>query len=130
MIETNPVTAQFAPMAKNPDDLIPHQLLAEMKPNRIGHRMKLLRMSQGMRPSEISDSLGMERTYWSRFERGNRALTDSFAALLVDRFGVTMDFLVLGRWDKLPFDLAEKMRAAERELAEDPKSKRASSGTK
>jgi hypothetical protein len=32
------------------------------------------------------------------------------AYLLTDRFGVTLDFLLLGKWDKLPLDVAEKLR--------------------
>jgi transcriptional regulator with XRE-family HTH domain len=85
----------------------------EMKPERIGYRLMLLREALGLKPSEISDMLGLQRTYWSRFENGNRAITDATAALLVERFGVTLDFLILGRWDRLPMDLAEKMRRVE-----------------
>ena len=86
-----------------------------MKPEAIGRRLMLLRKAHGLRPSEISDMLGMERTYWSRFETGKRAVTEKTAALLVERFGVTLDFLILGRWDRLPLDLAEKMRAIDAE---------------
>ena len=84
-----------------------------MRPELIGHRMRLLRLALDMKPAEMADSLGIERTYWSRFENGKRPMTNAVAALLVDRFGVTLDFLILGRWDKLPVDLAEKMRRLE-----------------
>lgn len=99
-------------MASKPESLLPPEMASEMRPERIGYRLRLLREAHGMKPAEIADALGIERTYWSRFENGNRAVSDSVAALLVDRFGVTLDFLILGRWDKLPFDLAEKLRAA------------------
>lgn len=82
-------------------------------PSGSGTRLWLLREALGLRPSEISDMLGIPRTYWSRFEGGKRAVSDTTAALLVLRFGVTLDFLILGKWDKLPYDLAEKMRAVE-----------------
>lgn len=85
----------------------------EMTPDRIGHRLLLLREALGLKPSEIADMLDIPRTYWSRFEGGKRAITESVAAMLVERFGVTLDFLILGKWDKLPLDLAEKMRAAD-----------------
>jgi transcriptional regulator with XRE-family HTH domain len=96
-------------------NLLSPATLSEMKPERIGYRLQLLREAHGLKPSEISDMLGMQRTYWSRFENGNRAITDAFAALLVERFGVTLDFLILGRWDRLPLELSEKMRRVESE---------------
>ena len=90
-------------------------LRSEMLPERIGYRLMLLREAMGLKPSEMADMLDIERTYWSRFEGGKRAITETTAALLVERFGVTLDFLILGRWDKLPLDLAEKMRAVDAE---------------
>jgi hypothetical protein len=101
------------PMATKSENLIPKPMLSEMRPERIGHRLMLLREALGMSPSEISDLLGIERTYWSRFENGKRPITEAVAALLVARFNVTLDFLILGRWDTLPFELAQKMRAVE-----------------
>lgn len=130
VIEARTVTPQVAPMAQTPNELIPHELLAEMRPERIGYRMKLLRIALGKKPSEMADTLGIERTYWSRFEGGKRPLTESFGALLVDRFGVTLDFLLLGRWDKLPLDLAERMREAERAVKSGPSADLTDSGTK
>jgi plasmid maintenance system antidote protein VapI len=82
-----------------------------MRPQQIGYRLKLLRNAFDLKPSEIADLLGIERTYWSRFENGKRAITDTVAVALVERFDVTLDFLILGRWEKLPFDLAERLRA-------------------
>jgi hypothetical protein len=82
----------------------------QMRPEAIGYRLKLLRLALGLKPSEMADALDIERTYWSRFENGNRPVSDTVAALLVDRYGVTLDFLILDRWDGLPLGLAGKMR--------------------
>ena len=86
-----------------------------MSPENIGRRLGLIRKAYGLKPSEIADILDIERTYWSRFEGGKRAITDTVAAMLVDRFGVTLDFLILGKWDRLPYEVAEKIRAASKE---------------
>ena len=110
VIAANMVTAQFCLMANAPEALISAQLLAEMRPERIGERLALLRRALGYSSGEMADTLGIERTYWSRFENGRRALNDTTAALLVERYGVSLDFLILGKWDKLPMDLAHKMR--------------------
>lgn len=95
------------------DSIVPKDVAAEMRPERIGYRLGLLREALGYEKSEMADKLGIERTYWSRFEGGKRQVSDSVAALLVSRFGVTLDFLILGRWGNLPLDLAEKLREAE-----------------
>lgn len=89
----------------------------EMYPDRIGARMRLIREAYGLKPAEVADMLGIERTYWSRFEGGRRPINDEVAYLLVDRFGVTLDFLMLGRWDTLRLDVAEKLRAAAKSSA-------------
>ena len=101
-------------MANAQEKLLSHQTLAEMRPERIGYRLALVREALGLKPSEIADSLGVERTYWSRFENGRRALTETVAALMTERYGVTLDFLILGKWSGLPLELAGKMREIER----------------
>lgn len=93
---------------------IPSSLAEQMRPEKIGERMRILRLALGLKPAEIADALGIERTYWSRFECGRRPVSDHVAVLLVARFGITLDWLILGRWDKLPFDLAEKLRSVEK----------------
>lgn len=84
----------------------------EMYPDRIGERLRLIREAHNLKPAEIADLLEIERTYWSRFERGHRAVSDEVAYLLTERFGVTLDFIILGRWDRLPYEVAERLRSA------------------
>lgn len=89
-----------------------NRLPPEMGSQRIGARLKLIREAYGLKPAEIADLLQIERTYWSRFEAGHRPVNDLVSFLLVDRFGVTLDFIILGRWETLRFEVAEKLRAA------------------
>jgi len=104
---------QSARMAAPKRNHIPRDMADAMRPERIGERLRLIRIAYGLKPSEIADDLGIERTYWSRFEGGKRAITDSVSVALVARFAVTLDFIVLGRWEKLPIDVADKLRAVE-----------------
>ncbi|NDV51574.1 MULTISPECIES: helix-turn-helix domain-containing protein [unclassified Salipiger] len=110
VIETDLVSEDRDRMKTQPKTPLPRELAEAMRPESIGHRLRLLRESQELSPAEMADLLGIERTYWSRFENGRRAINETTAALLVAQFGVTLDFLILGRWDKLPLDLATKMR--------------------
>ncbi|MBR9861990.1 MAG: helix-turn-helix transcriptional regulator [Rhodobacteraceae bacterium] len=84
--------------------------------DRIGKRLKLLRVALGLKPSEISAVLGIERTYWSRFENGRRPVSMDIAVLLVDRFGVTLDFIYLGKWEGIPFSTAMKIKESQKFL--------------
>lgn len=62
------------------ESLLPPEAQNELRPERIGARLALLREALGYRPAEMADALGIERTYWSRFEGGKRAITESIAA--------------------------------------------------
>lgn len=105
-IEGGGAKNDYALMSQVTESRIPR----EMYPDRIGERLKLIREAHGLRPAEIADMLGIERTYWSRFEGGKRAVSDEVAYLLTERFNVTLDFVILGRWDKLSVEVAEKLR--------------------
>ena len=111
VIEQHAISAHFPGMPVKPEALLPEPVKVEMRAERIGQRLRLLRLALDLSPSEMADTLDIERTYWSRFEGGKRPITEAVAALLVVRFGVTLDWLILGRWDGLPFGLAEKMRS-------------------
>lgn len=115
-IDARLVTGHHWPMINAQEKLLSETTYSEMRPEKIGRRLTLLRLALGMEKSEIADALGIERTYWSRFENGKRALSDTTAALLCDRFNVTLDFLILGRWNTLPFELATRMRSVEEQL--------------
>lgn len=103
--------AQISGMSIKPESLLPREVSLAMRNDAVGARLAKLRQALGLSPSEMADSLGIERTYWSRYEKGRQGLSDAVAALLVVRFGVTLDYLMLGKFDKLPLDLAEKIRA-------------------
>lgn len=106
MIEATVWSQHYVGMAGEPESRIPRA----MYPDQIGARLKLIREAWGLKPAEMADLLDIERTYWSRFEGGKRAVSDEVAYLLTERFGVTLDFLLLGKWDKLPLDVSERLR--------------------
>lgn len=98
-------------MSLKPESMLPPEMTQAMRNESVGYRLRLLRRALGKSPSEMADSLGIERTYWSRYEKGRQGLSDSVAALLVIRHDVTLDYLMLGIEAKLPLDLAEKIRS-------------------
>ncbi len=111
MIADKLSSLQNISMSIHPDSLLPPEVSQAMSKASVGHRLSLLRRAYGYSPAEMADSLGIERTYWSRYEKGRQGLSDSVAALLVIRFDITLDWLMLGRGNKLPIDVAEKIRS-------------------
>ena len=87
-------------------------LEGDMSPEAIGARLALIRAAFDLSKAEISDMLEIPRSHWSRFELGQRAIPYDKAARLVQRFGVSLDFIFLGRWSGLEFSTAERLRKA------------------
>lgn len=100
-------------MAVDKTKIISGPVIEAMRPENIGHRLQLLRVMLGKTKSEMADTLGIQRQYWSRFELGQRPVTNHVAAALFERYGVTMDWLILGRAQTLPVEIAEKLRKVE-----------------
>ena len=89
----------------------------EMYPDMIGSRLRTIRVAFGLKPSQIADRLGINRSVWSRLEAGKRPPPDEVAYLVCDHFQVTLDYLILGRWGGLSLEVADKLRAAEAKIA-------------
>lgn len=87
-------------------------LEGDMSPDAIGARLRLIREAFDLSKSDIADMLDIERSHWSRFENGQRAIPYDKAARLVQRFGVSLDFIFLGRWSGIEFATAERLRKA------------------
>ncbi|WP_028957981.1 helix-turn-helix domain-containing protein [Sulfitobacter sp. 20_GPM-1509m] len=98
-------------MSLKPESLLPKSVADAMTDEAVGRRLKALREAMDLSPSEMADTLGIERTYWTRYEKGRQGLSDSVAALLVLRFSVTLDFLIMGDDSKLPVSIFEKIRS-------------------
>lgn len=98
-------------MSIKPESLLPKSVADAMTDEAVGRRLKSLREAMDLSPSEMADTLGIERTYWTRYEKGRQGLSDSVAALLVLRFSVTLDYLIMGDDSKLPVSIFEKIRS-------------------
>lgn len=91
---------------------VPNYTPEDMSPEAIGRRLTLVRRAFGFEKSEFADLLGIERPAWSRFENGKRAIPYEQASKIVRRFGVSLDFIVLGRIAGMEFEVLERLRQA------------------
>ena len=67
----------------------------------LGKRVKRLRKEQGIRQTELADSLGISYQYMSMIETGKRQLSLSLLVDLANRLGATTDELLYGSLDSL-----------------------------
>ena len=85
----------------------------DMRPEAIAIRLSNIRRAFEMEKSEIADRAGISRTSWSRFEQGQRAIPFNDAAKLVRHFGVTLDYIYLGSYNGLSYEVATRLRDQE-----------------
>lgn len=61
-------------------------------------RLIELRKNRGLLQKEVAKEIGVDRTTYVKYEKGDIALTDTMLIILADYFSVSVDYL-LGRTD-------------------------------
>ncbi|MEM7422725.1 MAG: helix-turn-helix transcriptional regulator [Pseudomonadota bacterium] len=76
-----------------------------------GKRLRAIREAYGLSASELSDMLGIERTYWSRWEHGRRPVPLDVAWKLTQMFEVDLDYILAGDVRSVPPAVQAKLRS-------------------
>lgn len=76
-------------------------------PNTIGERLEKLRDAVDMNTTKIAETLDITHSAWSQYENGTRRISLEVAGKLVERFGVTLDWIYRGDPSGLPMRLAQ-----------------------
>lgn len=80
----------------------------------VGRRLVIVRVAHGIfGPAEMADKLDIDRSNWTKYEKGDRMIPPSSAAKVTAAFSVSMDYLYLGDLSRLPHEEAERLRAAD-----------------
>ena len=64
----------------------------------------------GKNQQELADLFKINRVQISQMERGEYNISRHIAFVLLEQYGITSDFLLLGRINTLNLDLAERLR--------------------
>lgn len=62
-----------------------------------GKRIRKLRKARGMTQESLSEKIGVNASYLSRVERGEKGCSVDMFVNLSDVFSVTLDYLILGK---------------------------------
>ena len=79
-------------------------------PKIIGVRLKALRDTTRLKQTPFADDIGVTQSAWSQYESGKRQITLDVAVTLVERFGVTLDWIYFGDSSGLPIRLQKLSR--------------------
>lgn len=84
----------------------------------IGDRIIAFREYLKMSPAEFADSHGYSRSALSNWEAGIRRISIDAATRLYEQYGLSLDFIYLGRLSALPHNLAKALSGSPLESAE------------
>ena len=65
---------------------------------RSGARIRQLRKKNGYTQEQIAQALNIDRSYYSRIESGNNGCSVDLFVHFSELFGVSLDYLILGRY--------------------------------
>lgn len=65
-------------------------------------RLEDLRIDRDLTQQEVADILGCKREVYRRYEKGTRTIPVDFLIQLADYYGVSLDYIVGRKQDKIP----------------------------
>lgn len=78
-------------------------------PLAVGERLAALRAYKGLNKADFADGVGIDRSSYTKIERGEKPLKAEMAYKIAERHGVSMDFIYRGRLTELPPSLADSL---------------------
>ena len=76
----------------------------------IGHRLRVAETALKKNPTAVSRDCKIGKNTYSQWRNGKRVPQLDLAIRYCDRYGLTLDWLYLGRFDGLPTTLAELIK--------------------
>ncbi len=75
-----------------------------------GERIRRLRVNSGLTQEKAAAALNVDRSCYSRIESGGRSCSVDLLVQMSELFGVSLDYLVLGRYPELQADNAAALQ--------------------
>lgn len=78
----------------------------------IAQRLIALRAALGVSKAEFADVIGIDRSSYTKIEKGEKPLLPYTAYRIFERYGVDMNFIYLGQVGGVPSSLSKKLTSA------------------
>lgn len=98
-IKTTP--QQSAVMKKAIESLIGRESI----PTKVAPRVKAIRLLKKKRKGEFADSISVDRSYYTKIERGEMGLSIANAEILSIMYGIGLNFIYRGDLSDVPEDV-------------------------
>jgi transcriptional regulator with XRE-family HTH domain len=97
---------------RKPSVIKPPPSGSEIHPTRVAMRLQALREATGLGPSEFADSVNIDRSSYTKIEKGDKPLHQYMAYDIAVIYDVTMEYLYRGSTSDrdLPDKLAQAIR--------------------
>ena len=92
-------------------------MVTPYEPTEVGQRLRTLRQAFGVPSGELADLLGVAASAIANWERGRQRPSIAVAEMICRRFGVTLDWLFLGRDETLPLAVHQRLYGRRPEAA-------------
>lgn len=77
----------------------------------VGHRLRLTRIALGYDQGVFATEAGLSASAYNQYETGRKLPSVAAASALVDRYGLTLDWIFLGDANNLRYELASSIHA-------------------
>lgn len=81
-------------------------------PMMVAKRLVALREALGLSKAEFADAIGLDRSSYTKVEKGVKPLLPPLAFRIYELYGVDMNYVYLGRIGDVPSSLSKKLTAA------------------
>lgn len=83
---------------------------AEMRRDRVGHRVAAMRETLALSKAQLADSLGLDRSSLSKIERGAAGLDIATGVQIANLYGFGLDYIYRGQLSDVPLDLLPRLQ--------------------
>ena len=87
----------------------------------LGARIAVLRRASGLSQGELAKQLQVSPSAIGMYEQGRREPSVELLIAMADIFGVTLDYLLTGKPEKLPVGVQDVFRQTDKQLDDRPK---------
>jgi len=86
-----------------------HTIPPEIRPKRVGARLLALKNAWGITSTEVCHALNIDRSAYTKYEKGERALPPYVAFQFSEYYGITLDYLLVGKDEHLTLEVARRL---------------------
>lgn len=80
-------------------------------PENVALRLRAVREAAGFSKADVADIIELDRSSYTKVEKGTKPLLPNYASAICDILGCDMDYLYRGRLQNLPDSLSSKVTA-------------------